>query len=78
MEYQLKNKYFFGFSEFLKLSGHAFKIKKLSIMISDCPDIVFIFEPDGVVIKRPLMPLRKIIYSRLSYDRLLSLGISPY
>ncbi len=73
----MKNKYFIRFREFLKLTGHAFNIKKSSIVILNCPDIIFIFEPDGVVIKRPLLPLRKIIYSRLNYDRLLNLGISP-
>ena len=73
----LQNKYFLGFREFLKLTGHAFNINKSSIVVTDCPDIIFIFEPDGVVVKRPLLPLRKISYSRLSYDRLLNLGIPP-
>ncbi|WP_162471182.1 hypothetical protein [Paraglaciecola psychrophila] len=71
----MNNKYFLGFREFLKLTGHSFKINNLSIVIIDCPDIVFTFEPDGVVVKRPLLPPRKIIYSRLNYDRLLNLGI---
>jgi len=73
----VKNKYFIRFREFLRLTGHAFKINKSSIVIIDCPDIIFIFEQDCVVVKRPLLPLRKIRYSRLNYDRLLNLGISP-
>jgi hypothetical protein len=76
-KYQLKNKYFIRFREFLKLTGHAFNVKKSSIIIKNNPDIIFIFEADGVVVKRPLMPLRKITYSKLNYDRLLNLGISP-
>jgi hypothetical protein len=77
MDNELKNKYFIRFLEFLRLTGHAFKINKSSVVIIDCPDIVFMFEQDGVVVKRPLLPLRKISYSRLNYDRLLNLGISP-
>jgi hypothetical protein len=72
----LKNKYFIRFCEFLKLAGHTFNINKSSIKIKNNPDIIFIFEPDGVLVKRPLLPLRKIAYSRLNYDRLLNLGIS--
>lgn len=77
-EHELNNKYFIRFREFLRLTGHAFKINKSSIMITECPDIIFIFEQDGVLVKRPLLPLRKISYSRLNYDRLLELGISPH
>ena len=46
-------------------------------MILDSPDVVFTFEPDGVVIKRPLLPLRKITYAKLNFDRLLNLSTSP-
>ncbi|MFT4806782.1 MAG: hypothetical protein ACI9LX_000096 [Paraglaciecola sp.] len=76
-EYDLKNQYFIRFRDFLKLTGKAFKIKKYSIVFLDSPGVVFTFEPDGVVVKRPLLPLRKITYARLNFDRLLNLGISP-
>jgi hypothetical protein len=72
----LKNQCFIRFRDFLKLTGKAFKIKKSSIEFVDSPGVVFTFETDGVVVRRPLLPLRKITYARLNFDRLLSLGIS--
>lgn len=73
----MKNQYFIRFRDFLTLTGKSFSINKSSIIFSDSPGVTFTFEPDGVVVKRPLLPLRKIKYAQLNFDRLLNLGISP-
>ncbi len=73
----MKNQCFIRFRDFLTLTGKSFSINKSSIIFLDSPGVMFTFEPDGVVVKRPLLPLRKIKYAQLNFDRLLNLGISP-
>lgn len=72
---RIKLDYLHRFRHFLAATGYPFSINRDNVRLIDSPDVAYCFGDEGITVRRPALPSRRIKYTRVNFDRLLSLAI---